>query len=267
MVVGGAIDRAVRQLRDRVLAWCATAGASPDERGDGAPDASRFHVRDGEVVGPAGPIGSFRDVARRCRAAVGDLELTVRHQPPAWQVFDDRTYQGAAYATYAWGADVIEVEVDPDTLEVRPRHVTAVCEVGKVIHETLCRGQIEGGTLQAVAWAYLEEIKLAEGRYLNDRLATYIIPTITDTPRIDVHLLERPWEGGPGGAKGIGELPMDGAAPATVQAIENATGIAPVEIPATPERLAAASSRERERERERQRGRGGASGGTGGRRA
>jgi len=96
---------------------------------------------------------------------------------------------------------------------------------------------IEGGTLQAVGWALLEEIKLQDGRYLNDRLATYIIPTIRDSPRIDVHLLERDWEGGPFGAKGVGELPMDGGAPAILQAIENATGIVPTEVPATPERL------------------------------
>ncbi len=78
---------------------------------------------------------------------------------------------------------------------------------------------------------------MQDGRYLNDRLATYIIPTIRDSPRIDVHLLERAWEGGPFGAKGVGELPMDGGAPAAAQAIENATGIAVTAIPATPERL------------------------------
>ncbi len=83
----------------------------------------------------------------------------------------------------------------------------------------------------------MEEVKLQDGRYLNDRLATYIIPTIRDTPQIDVHLLERAWEGGPFGAKGVGELPMDGGAPAAAQAIENATGIPVAEIPATPERL------------------------------
>ena len=83
----------------------------------------------------------------------------------------------------------------------------------------------------------MEEVKTESGRYVNDRLSTYIIPTAKDTPSMDVHLLERPWEGGPYGAKGIGELPMDGGAPAVIQALENATGIVPDEIPATPERL------------------------------
>jgi CO/xanthine dehydrogenase Mo-binding subunit len=192
-------------------------------------------IRD-RVLAVAAPGESFREAARRLRAA-GPVEITVHHEPPEWQTFDESTYRGAAYPTYAWGADVAEVEVDPDTLAVRPVKVTAVCEVGRAIHPTLCAGQIEGGTLQAVGWALMEEIKTKDGRYLNDRMATYIIPTIQDSPRIDVHLLERGFEGGPFGAKGVGELPMDGGAPAVLQAIENATGIVPTEVPATPERL------------------------------
>jgi len=163
--------------------------------------------------------------------------VTLRHEPPAWQMFDEQSYQGAAYPTYAWGADVVEVDVDPDTFEARTTHATAVCEVGRAIHPTLCAGQIEGGTLQAIGYGLMEEVKVKDGRYLNDRLATYIIPTIKDAPRIDVELIERPWEGGPFGAKGVGELPMDGAAPAVAAAIENATGISVTEIPVTPERL------------------------------
>jgi len=220
MIVGGVIARAVAELRDRVLHW----------RGGEA-------VREGWVEGPAGRIERFRDAARRLRQESGPVEITLRHEPPDWQSFDESTYRGAAYPTFAWGADVVEVEVDPDTLAVRPVQVTAVCEVGRAIHKTLCAGQIEGGTLQALGWALMEEVKLQDGRYLNDRLATYIIPTIRDSPRIDVHLLERSWDSGPFGAKGVGELPMDGGAPATAQAIENATGIAVTAIPATPERL------------------------------
>ncbi len=206
MIVGSLIARTVSELRDRVLAQ-----AKPGE--------------------------SFRDAARRYRREAGPVEVTFHHEPPEDQSFDESTYRGAAYPTYAWGADVVEVEVDPDTLAVKPLQVTAVCEVGRAIHPTLCAGQIEGGTLQALGWALLEEVKLQDGRYLNDRLATYIIPTIKDSPRIDVHLLEQAWEGGPFGAKGVGELPMDGGAPAAAQAIENATGLAVNEIPATPERL------------------------------
>ncbi len=183
------------------------------------------------------PNAAFRTIARAVRAEHGDLVTTLDYEPPAWQTFDDATYQGAAYPTYSWGADVAEVEVDSDTLAVRPIRVTSVCEVGRAIHPTLCIGQIEGGTLQSIGHALWEEVKVEGGRPLNDRLATYIIPTFLDSPRLDVHLLERPWDGGPFGAKGIGELPIDGAAAAIAQAIEHATGIVPTEIPATPEKL------------------------------
>ncbi len=211
MIVGGTIAQVTREIRARVEAWA------------------------GGVVTP----DDFRATARRYVQEVGPLEVTRRHEPDESQTFDEETYHGAAYPTYAWGADVIEVEVDPDTLQARPTRATVVCEVGRAIHPTLCKGQIEGGTLQAIGWATIEELKMADGRYLNDRLATYIIPTFKDSPRIDVELLEQPWEGGPFGAKGVGELPMDGGAPAVAQAIENATGIRVTEIPATPERLLA----------------------------
>ncbi len=220
MIVGSLLARAAAELRDRVLAW---------RKGTA--------VQNGWILGPDGPVERFRDAARDYLHEVGTAEITLHHEPPEDQIFDESTYRGAAYPAYAWGADVVEVEVDPDTFAVRPLRATAVCEVGRAIHPTLCKGQIEGGTLQAIGWALLEEVKLENGRYLNDRLATYIIPTVRDTPRIDVHLLERPWKGGPFGAKGVGELPMDGGAPAVAQAIDNAMGIEVTEIPATPEKL------------------------------
>jgi CO/xanthine dehydrogenase Mo-binding subunit len=225
MVVGGTVARAAEALRDRLLAAL----------GDGG----KLSIRDGEVVGPGGVKGRLRDLVREHVKRHGEIAVTLHHEPPAWQVFDDTTYQGVAYATYGWGADVVELEVDADTYAAVPGTATVVVEIGRAIHETLARGQIEGGTLQAIGWALLEEMKLDRGRYLNDRLATYIIPTIKDTPRLDVEMLESPWEGGPFGAKGIGELPMDGGAPAVAGALENATGIFPTEAPATPEKLLA----------------------------
>ena len=99
--------------------------------------------------------------------------------------FDDQTYTGDAYPAFGWAACVAAVEVDLDTGEVAVRDVVAVDDVGKVIHPILCEGQVEGGTLQAVGYATIEEIKLDNGRYLNDRLATYLIPTALDAPRID----------------------------------------------------------------------------------
>jgi CO/xanthine dehydrogenase Mo-binding subunit len=108
------------------------------------------------------------------------------------------------------------------------------------VNPLLAEGQVEGGTLQAVGYATLEEMKTAGGRYVNDRLATYIIPTAVDAPRITALFAELPFSGSPHGVKGLGELPMDVGAPAIVAAIHDATGVWVTELPATPERILAA---------------------------
>jgi CO/xanthine dehydrogenase Mo-binding subunit len=113
----------------------------------------------------------------------------------------------------------------------------AADDIGRVIHPILAEGQVEGGTLQAVGYATIEEIKVQDGRYLNDRLATYTIPTALDAPRIHTILVEAPFSGAPHGAKGVGELPMDVGAPAVVAAIHDAIGAWIHDLPASPERI------------------------------
>ncbi len=132
------------------------------------------------------------------------------------------------------------MDVDLDTGEVRVRSVVSADDVGRVIHPVLAEGQVEGGTLQAVGYATIEEMKLDRGRYLNDRLSTYLIPTAMDAPDITAILVEKPFSGAPHGAKGVGELPMDVVAPAIIDAIHDAVGVWITELPATPERVLSA---------------------------
>jgi CO/xanthine dehydrogenase Mo-binding subunit len=139
--------------------------------------------------------------------------------------FDDETYRGDAYPAFGWAACVASVDVDLDSGEVTVRDVVAADDVGHVIHPVLAEGQVEGGTLQAIGYATVEEIKLADGRYLNDRLATYIIPTALDAPRITVDPRRGAVQRRSALAKGVGELPMDVGAPAVVAAIHDATGV------------------------------------------
>jgi CO/xanthine dehydrogenase Mo-binding subunit len=170
----------------------------------------------------------------------GPLRIDQQFEPYPGIAFDDETYTGDAYPCYGWAAAVAEVDVDCDTGEVIVRSVVAADDVGRVIHPVLAEGQVEGGTLQAVGYATIEEMKLDNGRYLNDRLATYLIPTALDAPRIETILVEHPYSGAPHGAKGVGELPMDVGAPAVVAAIHDATGVWIHALPATPERILAA---------------------------
>ncbi|HUQ48429.1 MAG TPA: xanthine dehydrogenase family protein molybdopterin-binding subunit [Gemmatimonadaceae bacterium] len=166
----------------------------------------------------------------------GELSIERMYEPPDWIQWDDSKYLGDAYATYGWGCDVVELSFDPDTFEVKPIKITAVQEFGRPIHPALARGQIEGGTAQGLGYALLEKVVMRNGAMANGQLTNYVIPTTLDMPEVDVVMMENPYPGGPFGAKGLGELPMDGPAPAVVNALRQ-LGIDVRDIPATPEHL------------------------------
>jgi CO/xanthine dehydrogenase Mo-binding subunit len=166
----------------------------------------------------------------------GPLVVTKEYERPTDVVWDDLTYRGDAYAAYGWACDVAEVELDPDTFEARPVRITAVQDVGRAIHPMLVAGQIEGGTAQGVGMALIEHVVMRDGAMANANLTNYTIPTTLDTPRMDVEIVESGGVHGPWGAKGIGEMPIDGAPPAVVNAIRHA-GLDARAIPAVPEYL------------------------------
>jgi CO/xanthine dehydrogenase Mo-binding subunit len=152
-------------------------------------------------------------------------------------VWDDEHYRGDAYGAFAWAVYVAAVSVDTSTYEIRVDDFVALQEVGKVIHPVLAAGQIEGGVAQAIGYALYERVVWKDGRMANAQMTNYIMPTSADLPPIRVFFEENPYAYGPGGAKGIGELPMDGAAPAILNAVEHATGVAFDRIPLMPERV------------------------------
>jgi CO/xanthine dehydrogenase Mo-binding subunit len=166
----------------------------------------------------------------------GALTITTEYEKPEAIAWDDVKYRGDAYESYGWGCDVAEVEIDPTTWQVTPISMTVVHDIGRAIHPTMVRGQIEGGTAQGIGYALLEEVVMRDGRMANSQLTNYIIPTTLDTPEFDVAVLETPYPRGPFGAKGVGEMPIDGPAPAIVNAIRD-TGLDIRSIPATPEKI------------------------------
>jgi CO/xanthine dehydrogenase Mo-binding subunit len=177
---------------------------------------------------------------RACRSYIdhfGSLHYTSRYKPPPGIQWDDEKYQGDAYGAYAWAVYVAEVTVDTVTYETTVDDFVAVQEVGKVIHPVLAAGQIEGGVAQAIGYALYENIVWREGRMINNQMTNYIMPTVEDLPPIRVYFEESPYPYGPAGAKGIGELPMDGPAPAILNAIEDALGVSARQIPLLPEDL------------------------------
>lgn len=170
-------------------------------------------------------------------AKFGSLKTSATYQPPPNVHWDDEKYQGDAYGAYAWAIYVVEVSFDELTYEARVEDFVALQEIGRVLNPVLAAGQIEGGVAQAIGFTLFENVVWKNGRMANNQMTNYIIPTPADIPPIRVYFEENPYAYGPGGAKGIGELPMDGAAPAILNAIENATGVSFNQVPLMPERL------------------------------
>jgi CO/xanthine dehydrogenase Mo-binding subunit len=208
--------------------------------------ASRTVMVVGSIVGQAA-----REVAERVRASghgdfasLGDALLAkakvhalVQYEPPGKNQWNDETYRGDAYPCYAWACDIAEVAVDPDTFETRVVGFWAAQDIGKAIHPAMCAGQVEGGTLQAIGWALYEAVVWKDGRIMNPRMTNYVIPTSKDAPPFHTILVEHPFSGGPSGAKGVGELPMDGGAPAVAAAVEQAIDAWCNDLPLLPEDL------------------------------
>jgi len=220
MVVGHLVERACDDLRRRL-------GLGDEARGEEVSDAIRawYLGGDGRAVRGEGESPEL----------VGEAVYV----QPAHIDWDEDTYHGDAYGAFAWAAYVAEVQVDLRTCETRVTDFVAVQEVGRVLNQTLARGQIQGGVAQAISWALLEDFRWKDGAMQNAQLTNYIIPTSDDLPRIRVAFLEVPYEHGAQGAKGIGELPMDGPAPAIANALAHALGVPADRIPLTPERLLA----------------------------
>jgi len=170
-------------------------------------------------------------------AAHGPLKSFSQYQPPPNVDWDDEKYQGDAYGAFAWAVYVAEVSYDPLTYEAHVDDFVAVQEVGRVINPVLAAGQIEGGIAQAIGMTLYENVVWQNGRMANGQMTNYIMPTAADIPSIRVYFEENPYAFGPAGAKGIGELPMDGPAPAILNALENATGASFNHIPLMPEAM------------------------------
>ena len=162
---------------------------------------------------------------------------------PPVTTFDLETGQGDAYICYAFSANIVELEVDRETGETRVLRVHSGHDVGKCINPTTGEGQVEGGVVQGLGYALVEEHQLKDGRIVNDQFSTYIIPTPLDVPEIETILVEHAYPWGPYGAKGLGETPLIGVAPAVTAAIHHAVGVRVFEIPATPERVLLAIER------------------------
>jgi len=179
----------------------------------------------------------FRAAARAYVAQHGKLRSLAQYEQPGEIVWDEETYRGSAYAAFAWAVYVAEVAVDLTTFSVSVEDFVALQEVGKVLHPVLAKGQIIGGIAQAIGFALYEKVIWEQGRMQNGQMTNYIMPTSADLPLIRVYFEELGNVHGAYGAKGIGELPMDGPAPAIINAVEDALHVPFNSIPLLPEEI------------------------------
>ncbi|MDI3547203.1 MAG: hypothetical protein PWR10_855 [Halanaerobiales bacterium] len=141
------------------------------------------------------------------------------------------------YVAYTFLTQVAEVEVDTDTGLVEVLKVDSALDLGKAINPQNVEGQLEGGTVQGMGMALMEEQVIREGITLNPDLTGYLVPTALDSPRINSCLVENEDADGPFGAKGVGEPTTIAAAPAIANAIYDAIGVRFYELPITPEKI------------------------------
>lgn len=213
MVVGQLVERAAKVVRDKLEAWGAQHGVTGD----------LHHLA--------------RAYADRTNTELAEI---VSYEPPPGIRWDDATYTGSAYPVYGWAASLVDVEVDLDSYEIHVLRCIQAIDVGKAINPTVVKGQIEGGTLQALGWAVLEDIVYKDGKVANASMTNCIVPTFADAPELETVIVEVPYPFGPSGAKGVGEIPMDGPAAAVANAVEDALGCAFDTLPISPERVAKA---------------------------
>jgi len=177
----------------------------------------------------------FRSACRQYVSEHGQFRSWSRYEAPADIFWDDQKYRGEAYAAFAWAVYIAEVTVDLTTYSVSVDDFVALQEVGRVLHPLLATGQIIGGVAQAIGFSLYEKVVWQNGRMQNGQMTNYIMPTSADLPPIRVFFEELGNVYGAYGAKGIGALPMDGPAPAIVNAVEDALGLRFDSVPLLPE--------------------------------
>jgi CO/xanthine dehydrogenase Mo-binding subunit len=219
-VSGAATRLAAEQLRERLLVLLE------------APQHARLMLDTGRLSAHAEGFERSVDLSTLPADHHGDVCTGEGYFDPPTIPLDENG-QGSPYATYAFAAQIAEVEVDLDLGTVRVIEMHAAHDVGRAINPAQVEGQIEGGIAQGIGMTLMEEYH--PGR--TDNLHDYLIPTAGDVPPVQCYLIEDPEPLGPFGAKGVGEPALIATAPAILSAIRHAAGVRITHLPATPDRV------------------------------
>jgi len=196
-------------------------------------------IKDGYIFRKDNPNNklSYWELAGKVNKRGDDLKAEASFFPHTDKP-DPKTGQGEkVYVAYTFVTQVVDVEVDTDTGIVQVLKIYTSADIGKAINPQNVEGQIEGGTVQGIGMALMEEQVIKEGITLNPDLTGYLIPTSIDTPHFTTQLVENEDSEGPYGAKGIGEPATIATAPAIANAIYDAIGVRIYHLPITPEKI------------------------------
>jgi CO/xanthine dehydrogenase Mo-binding subunit len=229
-IAGNSAVGAARKAKAKILAAAATRFEC---------EAASLDLRGGCIV-RAATGERLIDLPRLLRnlhfSERAELVITNHYyEPPS--VHQDKEFKGDVSAAYAWGTQVVEVEVDTDTGTVRMLKVTAAHDVGRVLNRLGIEGQVEGGIVMGQGYALTENLAIEGGRVRNPNFRDYKLVTAPEIPELDITFIESMDGEGPQGAKGVGEAPAICVAAATANAIHNATGVRIASLPFTPERV------------------------------
>ena len=211
---GGATLEAATNLRTRIL-----------ERHEGDDLTDDGVWRDGVLAVPMSVV-----------AGEGWEETVTFRHPPTERPDDDG--QGVVHADFAVAGHRAVVDVDPELGLVSVVRVDTAQDVGKALHPESVRGQIEGGILQGVGLAVMEELVMEGGIIKNPTFTDYLLPTILDAPAVEALLIEQDGSWGPFGAKGVGESPTISSTAAVLAAVRDAAGKEINRAPVRPQDIA-----------------------------
>ena len=230
LMSGNAIIEAATPIRERVF-----KAAFSLLTAKGA-DASKKMTAAGGVFEMGGRSVSFREVVAECWNRRDKMCEQGWYAAPR-TTFRMEDGQGDAYVIYSYSADAAEVEVDLRTGVLKVRKIWAAYDVGRIVNPRLAMGQAQGGILQGMSWAVYENLIYKNGIMVNPNFTDYVIATTADKPEYDITFIEKAYKEGPYHAKGMGEVPLIGVAPAVANAVRNACGARVNSVPLLPEKI------------------------------
>lgn len=231
-MIGNAVALACRQAKNKLFTQIAK---------EWNVDIQTLKAHDGEIWSEGTnyriPMG---EAIKICKKKYGVVPVGGENYTSHHTGLHPEDGSGKPWQAYVFGGQVAEVEVDTATGEVQLLGIWACHDVGRAINPKGVEGQVEGGVVQAVGQALMENFELDNGKTSSGNLAKYILPTSLDVPKVKTKIVEDPDPLSPLGAKGIGEPAMVPTAPAIMNAIYDAVGVRIKSLPATPEKILSA---------------------------